>query len=218
MASIPAVADSPDIARKVNRPLALTVDAVERGIVIALAAPFFLAFSSELPRHPYWLLLAVCEGLNVLFILVRRPGQVAIAPYPVTVALLGTALSLLVRPSSGAQLIPLWLSVFAMFSGLGLSILSKIVLNRRFGILPANRGIASWGPYRLVRHPMYLGYIIAQAGFLLTDFTLRTAVIYALAWFFQILRIGEEEKLLMKDADYRAFAAGTRWRLIPGLF
>ena len=31
--------------------------------------------------------------------------------------------------------------------------------------MPANRGVVSTGLYRLVRHPIYLGYLITHAGF-----------------------------------------------------
>jgi protein-S-isoprenylcysteine O-methyltransferase Ste14 len=35
--------------------------------------------------------------------------------------------------------------------------------------MPANRGVVSSGLYRLVRHPIYMGYLITHAGFLLAN-------------------------------------------------
>ena len=41
---------------------------------------------------------------------------------------------------------------------------SVLVLGRCFGILPEARGLVRRGPYRLVRHPVYLGEITAVTG------------------------------------------------------
>jgi protein-S-isoprenylcysteine O-methyltransferase Ste14 len=39
-----------------------------------------------------------------------------------------------------------------------------LVLCRSFGIVPEARELKTTGPYRLVRHPVYLGQFLAQAG------------------------------------------------------
>ena len=49
--------------------------------------------------------------------------------------------------------------------GLLLVIAGKLSLGRSFGLMPANRGIVSTGLYRLVRHPIYLGYLITHVAF-----------------------------------------------------
>ena len=47
----------------------------------------------------------------------------------------------------------------------GVSLASLLTLGRWFGIRPALRGLAQAGPYRLVRHPLYLAYLLADIGF-----------------------------------------------------
>ena len=49
--------------------------------------------------------------------------------------------------------------------GLIVVIVGKMSLGRSFGLMPANRGIVSTGLYRVVRHPIYLGYLITHVGF-----------------------------------------------------
>src|SRR5256885_5722172 len=44
-----------------------------------------------------------------------------------------------------------------LIAGLAFAICSVAVLGRCFGILPDVRGLVTRGPYRLVRHPPYLG-------------------------------------------------------------
>ena len=56
-------------------------------------------------------------------------------------------------------------------------IAGKLSLGRSFGLMPANRGIVSTGLYRVVRHPIYLGYLITHVGFFAADPTTWNAVI-----------------------------------------
>jgi protein-S-isoprenylcysteine O-methyltransferase Ste14 len=102
-------------------------------------------------------------------------------------------------------------------AGIVFSQTARLYLGRRFGLLPANRGIITSGPFRIVRHPNYLGWLILSLGYLMA----YPAVVYALMIVFTLpimmWRIGLEENLLMQDPTYRAYCETTRYRLIPGL-
>jgi protein-S-isoprenylcysteine O-methyltransferase Ste14 len=65
---------------------------------------------------------------------------------------------------------------------------------------------------------MYLGYIMTQLGFLLASFSVVKMALYSVTWLFQILRIGEEEKLLSRDEAYADYSTSVRHRLIPGIY
>ena len=56
----------------------------------------------------------------------------------------------------------------------GLSFLSLLAIRRRFGVRPALRGLATSGPYRFVRHPMYLSYILTVGSISSSDPVGRT--------------------------------------------
>ena len=193
-------------------------DYAERLMLLLLVAPFAVAFAAVLPSHPYMIALAIGEMLSVLFILIRKPGQVVATPYAITIAMLGTGLPLLARPTGGVPLAPDHLVSALMVGGLAISIAAKLALNRSFGLVAANRGVKRGGPYLFVRHPMYLGYFVAHIGLLLGNFSWQLICIYSLAWAAQLLRIVEEEKFLMRDPAYVDFAAATKWRILPAIF
>jgi protein-S-isoprenylcysteine O-methyltransferase Ste14 len=192
-------------------------DVTERVFVVVLALPFLWAFLRAMPTHPQVVLTAASEMLAVFFILTRRRGAIAIGLVPVLVAFAGTAAPLIVRPG-GTPLLPMLVCSILMAGGLALSVASKLYLNRSFGLVAANRGVKAGGPYRLVRHPMYLGYIINQLGFLLANFTGTNLLLYLAAWSFQLVRLREEEKVLFGDPAYRQLADRVPSRLIPGVY
>lgn len=191
------------------------IDYAERAFLVMLSLPFLINMGVSFSSEPYLIAIAVSEMLSVVFILIRKPGQIDVRAYPVIVAFLGTSLPLLAR-TGGAHLAPPAVVAVLMFAGLIVTISAKIALNRSFGLIAANRGVKRGGPYRLVRHPMYLGYFVTQVGMLLDSFSLTLAAIYAVAWTMQILRISEEEKILMQDDVYREFAVQVPRRLFPG--
>lgn len=193
-----------------------TVDYAERVFMLMLAAPWLWAFAHAVPSHPRMILLMISELMTLFIILCRKPGQIALTPYAIAIGFLGTAFPLLARPEG--SIVGEGLSTAIMLVGVTLSLSGKIALNRRFGLIAANRGVQTRGPYALVRHPIYLGYLITHVGFLIGNPAPWNIAAYSLAFAFQILRIFEEEKLLGLDPAYRNFQSRVRYRLIPGVF
>jgi len=99
-----------------------------------------------------------------------------------------------------------------------LSFASLLSLGRWFGVWPALRGLATRGPYRLVRHPLYLAYLLADIGYALQEWNFGTALLVAAGWASLIFRIRAEERILSQDAGWSTYVASLRYRLFPGLW
>ncbi len=99
--------------------------------------------------------------------------------------------------------------------GITWALYSLSYLGRRFSIVPEARGLVTSGPYRLARHPIYLGEIIAGFGLVLPTLFSPHALVFAVFLGAQILRTSFEERMLRSTyPQYEAYARHTR-RLIP---
>lgn len=102
--------------------------------------------------------------------------------------------------------------------GACLSLATLLSLGRRFGVRPALRGLVTRGPYRFVRHPMYLSYMLADIGYNLQEWKFGTLMLVIAGWASLLYRIQAEERILSKDNGWPAYAASVRYRLLPGLW
>jgi protein-S-isoprenylcysteine O-methyltransferase Ste14 len=99
-----------------------------------------------------------------------------------------------------------------------LSLVSLTTLGRGFGLRPALRRLATTGPYRLVRHPIYLSYVLADVGYNLTEWAPGSVLIMLVGWTSIVYRIQAEERILSQDAAWMDYRASVRYRLIPWLW
>jgi protein-S-isoprenylcysteine O-methyltransferase Ste14 len=100
----------------------------------------------------------------------------------------------------------------------GLSLVSLLSMGRLFGVRPAVRGLATNGPYRFVRHPMYLSYILADIGYNLQEWNFVTLLLVLVGWASLVYRIHAEEQFLAQHSRWRGYAASVRSRLFPGFW
>ena len=100
----------------------------------------------------------------------------------------------------------------------GLSLVSLLTIGRLFGIRPALRGLATSGPYRFIRHPIYLSYVIADIGYNLQEWNLVTLMLVLVGWAALVYRIYAEERVLAQHSRWPGYAASVRARLFPGLW
>lgn len=103
-------------------------------------------------------------------------------------------------------------------AGTGWAVWSVRFLGRSISVIAQARAVVDTGPYRLVRHPLYLGEITSSLG---------VAVVVGSVWAFcawvalcllQAYRaLREEQVLLTALPGYRAYRARTA-ALLPGVF
>ena len=198
------------------------LDLAER-ILVALLYGYFAFRMLATPSAKFnivTLVLLVSESLPVIFIVSRLKAR-ALSGNPMDWLLgtLGASLPLLAsRHAAHSALVPLQVCVVIMLAGLWIEISAKLALGRRFGIVAANRGIEISGPYRFVRHPMYVGYTIVHIGFLMAFPSLWNATLYSTELLIQLARLLREERLLKQDAGYREYASRVPYRVLPMIF
>ncbi len=100
----------------------------------------------------------------------------------------------------------------------GLSLVSLLAMGRHFGVRPALRGLVTSGPYRVVRHPMYLSYVLGDIGYNLQEWNSVTLLLVLVGWASLVYRIQAEERVLSQHPEWSAYVALVRYRFFPCLW
>jgi protein-S-isoprenylcysteine O-methyltransferase Ste14 len=197
-------------------------DLVARATIVTLFSLLSINLFGEFLRtgHLTGLLLLAGESLVVVLTIVRRRAiavdRSAAAAIMTSVSLVGPAL--MRATSTPASLLSDHVTATWSAIGLLLVVLGKMTLGRSFGVVPANRGVVVRGPYMLVRHPIYTGYLIAHTGFLIAHPAPWNLSILLVADTALVLRALMEERVLSADASYRQYCQRVGWHLVPGVF
>jgi protein-S-isoprenylcysteine O-methyltransferase Ste14 len=89
-------------------------------------------------------------------------------------------------------------------------LVSVLALGRCFGVLPAARGLVVRGPYRVVRHPVYLGELVALAGLAIAVPVPENLVALIAILAAQLVRARFEERALSEAfCEYASYAKRT---------
>ncbi|HUY39468.1 MAG TPA: isoprenylcysteine carboxylmethyltransferase family protein [Candidatus Binataceae bacterium] len=188
---------------------------------VLLASSFFVAALPSANQAPIdlanavWIIGAVIMGV---FSLVRLPPKTAMVTVPAIAASAGMlVIPCLMRPVSPSTGWLMVVGIVLEMVGVALSQIARIYMGRSFGILPANRGLVSKGPFSSVRHPIYLGWLILTIGFAFSYPTARNVLLIVASIPFLVWRIQMEEGLLALEPAYRVYQQKVRFRLWPGV-
>jgi protein-S-isoprenylcysteine O-methyltransferase Ste14 len=164
--------------------------------------------------------LAFLVVLVVMFAVRHIPQRTAPGFYPRFAAVAGTFLSVgfVLLPSRELSSALYLASLLLVIAGTGFAICAVLVLGRSISLLPEARRLITRGPYAFVRHPLYLGEIVALAGVALQYLSAWALLLLGLVWAFQLQRMRYEEMVLSQIfpeyGDYKARTA----RLVPGVY
>jgi protein-S-isoprenylcysteine O-methyltransferase Ste14 len=213
-----AISSDDDVRREAARER--LSDFVGRAAISAWFVVFAVKIGAEFLRtgHLTGLLLLASELLVVVFTVVRRPAvRVDRAWMTRAVAMASMVGIPLLRPI-GVGIVPDAATAAVSAAGLLLLIAGKVALGRSFGLMPANRGIVCRGVYRLMRHPIYAGYLVTHAAFLVAHPTGWNLVVLVASDTALVVRAIYEERMLARDPAYASYMTTVRWRVLPGVF
>jgi protein-S-isoprenylcysteine O-methyltransferase Ste14 len=120
------------------------------------------------------------------------------------------------RPAPGLEL----LGAALIAAGMAIAGYALAWLGRSFSVMPEARRLVTSGPYRRVRHPVYLGETIQSLGVLALFPSLPVLLILLAQTLLQVVRMGFEERVLRESfpGDFEQYARRTRARWIPGVY
>ena len=91
-------------------------------------------------------------------------------------------------------------------------------LRRCLSIIPEARRLVTSGPYRLVRHPLYLAEQIAAIGCAMQFWSIGAVILLLVQFGFQLRRMANEERVLERHFPEYTRYRQTTARLIPGIY
>jgi protein-S-isoprenylcysteine O-methyltransferase Ste14 len=185
-------------------------------LFVVLAWKVFVDFAET--HRTTDLLLLIGQLLVVVLTCLRRPASVidrrAGVRFVTTVSMMAPLLS---RPSQMPSLIPEAAAALFVSIGLVVVVVGTISLGDSFGVLPANRGVKRRGLYRVVRHPIYLGYLITHIPFIAAHPSSWNLAVLIVGDAALIVRALYEEQTLGRDPQYVRYCQAVKWRIVPGV-
>lgn len=158
--------------------------------------------------------------MSVLFLIRIEPIEKAAGILPRVTAIFGTFCLYFVTlfPRANLSVRETLFAAFISIVGTALSIFTLAHLGRSFSLMAEARRLVTTGPYRVVRHPLYLFETLASLGILLQFLSVYTVLVFLGYMLIQLRRMKNEE-LILEAAfpEYREYRSRTA-RVIPGVY
>ena len=177
-------------------------------------AVYAIGMAMRLSTIVFLLLLAAATILRA------RPTSKARGLEPRISALIGAFLvyAIPLFPRRELSVTAEMVSTLLVLFGSAAAIYTLLQLGGSFSMMAEARRLVTSGPYRLVRHPLYLAEELAIVGLSMQFFSLSTAFVLAVQIAFQLRRMHNEEAVLAESfPEYAAYRQRTA-RLLPGIY
>lgn len=193
---------------------------IRAGIITVLIALLFHRISvwEQYFFKPLWAAEAIVYAVFLFSYIIRQdPVQRSYGAREILIPLAGGMLpfALLFSPPhpliigniASAYAVFIWMTTATLFTVWGLW-----ALRRSFSITVEARALVTSGPYRFVRHPVYLGEMLTAAAVVCLRFSWIDVMIFALFAAVQLYRAKmEEQKLWRVFPAYADFARKSLW-------
>jgi protein-S-isoprenylcysteine O-methyltransferase Ste14/uncharacterized membrane protein (UPF0127 family) len=207
-----------DAARRTGSALGAALANLGLAVLYVFFATAHFTYARRTGQWTTALPIVGLESMIVVLALVRRRSVATTArPLDWVIGLFGAFLPLLMRPTETRGGLA-WLGQPVQAIGLVVTVAAVACLGRSFGLVAADRGIKTGGLYRLVRHPLYAGYLIGYVGYTAVFTSLHNLLITGGSIVALNARAVIEERFLKRDPAYRDYADHVPWRLVPWLY
>jgi len=158
--------------------------------------------------------------VSVVVISRTRPSGKASGLEPRISALIGSFLmyGIVLFPRRDLSLPLEMISTALILIGTAGAVVALSQLGRSFSVMAETRQLVTSGPYRFVRHPLYLTEGIATIGLFVQFASGWTVLLLAVQIGFQLRRIHTEETVLTASFPEYAVYSQITARLIPGIY
>jgi|BioPla2DNA2_1021312.scaffolds.fasta_scaffold26445_3 protein-S-isoprenylcysteine O-methyltransferase Ste14 len=169
-------------------------------INLATTLSYFIIYSKENLKTKFFRLPVVVQKLYVVFFV----APLFVAPF------------FSVAKFTNSKLLLISVGIIISILGLAIIVLSFL----KIGVVPSIKSdgkLSTTGTYRIVRHPIYFGTIIAQLGFILINQALVSLIYlpFSIILYYIMATIEEKDLVNMFGKQYSEFKLKTKGKVIP---
>jgi len=201
----------------------LTTPSVDKAIAVVAITPNVIELYHRYTDANLSFVRAVAGIQTIILVITmvfrRTPVRVTPNPWYWLLAFVATygLIAFLAFAPRGTPIVPIMVPNVLVLISVAIMIYARVNLGRSIGYVPADRGIITSGPYKLVRHPIYSGLFLTLFAFILRAYTPLNLLLYVIIVGLFMLKSVIEERFLRDNPEYAVYMQQVRYRWIPGV-